>query len=156
MEAESPRHWRRNGRQALAHLELEQRNQHLRCRYQITGKAQDFLVASDYKARITLQVCAVLWSKEYRELITAHGFSNNELIIWKYPNLTKHAELTGHTARVLGMVMSPDGSTVVSVGADETLRFWECFQVDKDAKKKAEASAARGKLTNNPMRMNIR
>lgn len=31
--------------------------------------------------------------------------------------------------------MSPDGTTVVSLGADETLRFWECFQVDSNAKK---------------------
>ena len=25
------------------------------------------------------------------------------------------------------MATSPDGSTVVSAGADETLRFWRCF-----------------------------
>lgn len=33
------------------------------------------------------------------------------------------------------MAMSPDGSTVVSLSADETLRFWECFKVDEKAKK---------------------
>ena len=33
----------------------------------------------------------------------------------------------GHTARVLHMAQSPDGTTVVSAGADETLRFWKCF-----------------------------
>ena len=33
----------------------------------------------------------------------------------------------GHTARVLHMAQSPDGSTVVSAAADETLRFWKCF-----------------------------
>lgn len=35
------------------------------------------------------QVCAILWSQTYRELVSAHGFANNQLIIWKYPSLTK-------------------------------------------------------------------
>jgi cell division cycle protein 20 (cofactor of APC complex) len=109
-----------------------------------------------YSVDTKSQVCAILWSKEYNEMISAHGYSNNELILWKYPGMTKVGELTGHTARVLGMVMSPDGSTVCSVGADETLRFWECFQVDTDRKKKAEVNASKQKLSNNPMRLCIR
>lgn len=35
------------------------------------------------------QVCAILWSKTYRELVSAHGFANNQLTIWKYPSMTK-------------------------------------------------------------------
>jgi cell division cycle protein 20 (cofactor of APC complex) len=41
--------------------------------------------------------------------------------------MTKVAEMTGHSARVLHMAQSPDGTTVVSAAADETLRFWKCF-----------------------------
>lgn len=41
------------------------------------------------------------------------------------------AELTGHTARVLHLALSPDGTTVLSAGADETLRMWRCFVSDK-------------------------
>ena len=41
--------------------------------------------------------------------------------------MAKVAELTGHTSRVLHLAQSPDGTTVVSAAADETLRFWSCF-----------------------------
>jgi cell division cycle 20, cofactor of APC complex len=73
------------------------------------------------------QVCSLLWSKHHREICSSHGYSENQLILWKYPSMTKIKELTGHTARVLNMDMSPDGTSVVSAGADETLRFWNLF-----------------------------
>ncbi|XP_073525700.1 uncharacterized protein [Phyllobates terribilis] len=73
------------------------------------------------------QVCSLLWSKNERELLSSHGFSNNQLTLWKYPSMVKMAELTGHTSRVLFMAQSPDGCTVASAAADETLRFWNVF-----------------------------
>jgi cell division cycle protein 20 (cofactor of APC complex) len=73
------------------------------------------------------QVCSIVWSKHQRELCSSHGYSENQLILWKYPTMTKIKELTGHTARVLNMEMSPDGTSVVSAAADETLRFWNVF-----------------------------
>ena len=53
--------------------------------------------------------------------------SQNQLCLWKYPSMAKVAELTGHTSRVLHLAQSPDGTTVVSAAADETLRFWRSF-----------------------------
>jgi cell division cycle protein 20 (cofactor of APC complex) len=41
------------------------------------------------------------WSKHERELLSSHGFSQNQLCLWKYPSMVKIAELTGHTSRVL-------------------------------------------------------
>ena len=38
------------------------------------------------------------------------------------------ADLRGHSSRVLHLAMSPDGTTVASAAADETLRFWKVFQ----------------------------
>jgi cell division cycle 20, cofactor of APC complex len=73
------------------------------------------------------QVCSIIWSKNRRELCSSHGYSQNQLILWKYPTMCKMKELTGHTARVLNMDVSPDGTSIVSAGADETLRFWNIF-----------------------------
>jgi cell division cycle 20, cofactor of APC complex len=77
------------------------------------------------------QVCAMQWSESHRELVSSHGFSDNQLCLWKYSqaesNLTKVKELRGHTSRVLHMAKSPDGTQIVTAGADETLRFWDLF-----------------------------
>lgn len=42
-----------------------------------------------------MQVSSIVWNSSYKELITGHGFTHNQLTIWKYPNFTKVAELTG-------------------------------------------------------------
>lgn len=42
--------------------------------------------------------------------------------------MRKIADLRGHTSRVLHLALSPDGTTVASAAADETLRFWKVFQ----------------------------
>lgn len=73
------------------------------------------------------QVCALQWNPFEKELLSSHGFARNQLCLWKYPTMVKVKELDGHTARVLHMACSPDGSTVVSAAADETLRFWNVF-----------------------------
>uniref|UniRef100_A0A6M2DIJ8 Putative anaphase promoting complex cdc20 cdh1 and ama1 subunit n=1 Tax=Xenopsylla cheopis TaxID=163159 RepID=A0A6M2DIJ8_XENCH len=86
------------------------------------------------------QVCALCWAPHYKELVSGHGFTDNQLIIWKFPAMTKQAELRGHTARVLNLAISPDGTTVMSAGADETLRLWKCFIPDP-LKKKAGAES---------------
>ena len=71
------------------------------------------------------QVCALLWNKREREVISSHGFNKNQICIWNYPKRTKVTELKGHMSRVLYLVMSPDETTIVSGAGDETLRFWK-------------------------------
>ncbi|KAH9296035.1 hypothetical protein KI387_039623, partial [Taxus chinensis] len=75
------------------------------------------------------QVSSLLWNKHERELLSSHGFSKNQLTLWKYPSMVKIAELTGHTSRVLHLAESPDGYTVASAAAagDQTIRFWQVF-----------------------------
>ena len=50
--------------------------------------------------------------------------------------MSKVADLKGHTARIIQLAASPDCSTVASLGADETLRIWRCFDSGKDKKQK--------------------
>ncbi|CAM9583145.1 unnamed protein product, partial [Laminaria digitata] len=44
-------------------------------------------------------VCALQWSRHNKELVSSHGFSENQLSLWKYPNMLKIKEFRGHTSR---------------------------------------------------------
>lgn len=41
--------------------------------------------------------------------MSTHGYSQNEIVVWKYPSLEKVTTLTGHTSRVLYLAMNPKG-----------------------------------------------
>jgi cell division cycle 20-like protein 1 (cofactor of APC complex) len=73
------------------------------------------------------QVCNLAWSKNVNELVSTHGYSQNQVVVWSYPSMTQIATLTGHTMRVLYLAVSPDGQTIVTGAGDETLRFWNVF-----------------------------
>ncbi|CAN6657972.1 APC/C activator protein Cdh1p [Trichomonascus vanleenenianus] len=77
------------------------------------------------------QVCNLAWSKNSNELVSTHGYSQNQIMIWKYPSLQQIAALTGHSCRVLYLALSPDGKTIVTGAGDETLRFWNVFNDTK-------------------------
>lgn len=86
------------------------------------------------------QVCNLAWSKHSSELVSTHGYSQNQILVWKYPTLTQVAKLTGHSYRVLYLAMSPDGESIVTGAGDETLRFWNVFSKTRSQKE------CRGKL----------
>ncbi|KAG7339369.1 myosin heavy-chain kinase [Nitzschia inconspicua] len=73
------------------------------------------------------QVCNLAWSQNCNEIVSTHGYSLNQIVVWRYPSLNKVVTLTGHTYRVLYLAVSPDGSTIVTGAGDETLRFWQVF-----------------------------
>ena len=35
------------------------------------------------------QVCALQWSRHEKEILSSHGFSQNQLCLWKYPSMAK-------------------------------------------------------------------
>ena len=91
-------------------------------------------------------MCNLAWSKHASELVSTHGYSQNQILVWKYPSLTQVtlsftldrslftglvqvAKLTGHSYRVLYLAMSPDGESIVTGAGDETLRFWNVFRL---------------------------
>ncbi|XP_060909548.1 cell division cycle protein 20 homolog [Labrus mixtus] len=84
------------------------------------------------------QISSLVFAPNYKELVSAHGYAHNNVVIWKYPSLTKVAELNGHEDRVLSLTMSPDCSTIATVAGDETIRLWKCFEVDPVKKKAKE------------------
>jgi len=80
------------------------------------------------------QVCSVVWSANCHEIASSHGFPSNGVVVWKYPDMSRLAELNGHTDRVLALSLSNDGTTLVSAGADETLQLWKCFPQKENPK----------------------
>ncbi|XP_039036831.1 protein FIZZY-RELATED 2-like [Hibiscus syriacus] len=88
------------------------------------------------------QVCNLVWSKNVNELVSTHGYSQNQIIVWRYPTMSKLATLTGHTYRVLYLAISPDGQTIVTGAGDETLRFWNVFPSPKSQNTESEIGAS--------------
>nr|CAD1831432.1 unnamed protein product [Ananas comosus var. bracteatus] len=73
-------------------------------------------------------VCALEWNRHQKEILSAHGYDQNQLTLWSYPSMSRIADLKGHTSRVLHLSQSPDGTTVVSAAADESICFWKVFE----------------------------
>ncbi|CAF1051687.1 unnamed protein product [Adineta ricciae] len=84
------------------------------------------------------QISSILWSTDYKQIVTGQGHPNNFIHIWHYPSMEKCHTLHGHTSRILSLIMGPKGNPVVSLSADETIRFWNCFPIDVQRKKKLE------------------
>lgn len=91
------------------------------------------------------QVCNLAWSKNSNEIVSTHGYSQNQIVVWKYPSMTQVVSLTGHTYRVLYLAMSPDGRVVVTGAGDETLRFWNVFGRKPGQREEGDAGGG-GKL----------
>ena len=80
-----------------------------------------------YKVDTGSQVCNLVFSKSSNELVSTHGYSLNQINVWKLPNMQKIATLTGHSFRVLYLSLSPDGQSIVTGAGDKTLKFWNIF-----------------------------
>lgn len=86
------------------------------------------------------QVSNIFFSRKEDEIITSHGFSQNDICIWKRNGLKKTHSLTGHASRVLHLAMSPCGNYIVSGAGDETLRFWNLnYKTKPDTPERKEA-----------------
>lgn len=113
-------------------------DRHIRFWNAVTG-------ATLHKVDTQSQVCNLMWARTVNEIVSTHGYSLNQVVVWKYPSMQKVVTLSGHTMRyfllhlrcelngsncffrVLYLAMSPDGQTIVTGAGDETLRFWNVF-----------------------------
>ena len=96
------------------------------------------------------QVCNLMFSKTANELVSTHGYTENQVHLWSYPKMEKQATLTGHTMRVLYLAMSPDGRSIVTGAGDETLRFWDIYP------KSEEQNSPRVELSDSLSKLSIR
>ncbi|XP_068197130.1 cell division cycle protein 20 homolog [Antennarius striatus] len=88
------------------------------------------------------QISSLVFVPNYKELVSAHGYAHNNVVIWKYPSLTKVAELNGHKDRVLSLTLNPDKSTIATMAGDETIRLWKSFELDPTKKRGLAISAS--------------
>ncbi|KAF9961939.1 ubiquitin-protein transferase activating protein [Modicella reniformis] len=84
------------------------------------------------------QVTSILFSTEYREFASTHGFPDNNITVYGYPSLTKVVDISAHDARILHTAISPDGQTVATVSSDENLKFWKLFEKEKKKEGKGQ------------------
>lgn len=48
-----------------------------------------------------------MWSRSVNEVVSTHGYSLNQVIVWRYPSMTKLATLVGHTYRCVRLRTLP-------------------------------------------------
>jgi len=90
------------------------------------------------------QVCNLTYSRTSNELLSTHGYSLNQIIVWRLPSMQPVATLTGHQMRVLYLSLSPDGATAVTGAGDETVRFWNVFPSLKEREKEGRGEGSSG------------
>jgi WD40 repeat protein len=74
------------------------------------------------------QVCNVFWNREYNELISSHGYSQNNLGLWNGTNLSCLAVFYVHRSRILFMCESPDGTKVAAASPGDGLYIWKILR----------------------------
>lgn len=92
-------------------------------------------IKSTHTINTNSQVCSLIYSTHFNEFISTHGFSKNQIMIWKGDTKKRITVIDGHHRRVLHTALSPDGESLATAASDETLKFWTVFPQDKKEKK---------------------
>ncbi|EPR79046.1 WD repeat domain protein [Spraguea lophii 42_110] len=73
------------------------------------------------------QVTGLKFSCKYKELISTHGYANNNICLWKASSMQMISSFGNHDARVISTAISPDGRELATVAPDENLKFWKLY-----------------------------
>lgn len=81
------------------------------------------------------QVCNLIFDREGDSLISTHGYSLNQMIVWNYSKnfdrLKKEDVIIAHKLRVLYLATSPCGKYVATGAGDESIRIWSLVNQKK-------------------------
>lgn len=81
------------------------------------------------------QVCNLIFDREGDSLISTHGYSLNQMIVWNcsknFDRLKKEDVIIAHKLRVLYLAISPCGKYIATGAGDETIRIWNLVNQKK-------------------------
>ncbi|AAS53358.1 AFL014Cp [Eremothecium gossypii ATCC 10895] len=94
------------------------------------------------------QVSSLHWGQSYedshmnREIVATGGSPDNSISIYNYDSKVKVAEITqAHESRIVSSQLSPDGTTIATVGGDENLKFYRVFDAKRKKSRDHEAES---------------
>jgi cell division cycle 20-like protein 1, cofactor of APC complex len=93
----------------------------------VGGDARVPALAPRRRAETSGQVCSLHWSPAVDRVVSAHGFSTNQLACWRVAGLEPLATFSAHGARVLHSALSPTGRFLATAAADERVCIWDVF-----------------------------
>ncbi|CDH10103.1 probable APC/C activator protein CDC20 [Zygosaccharomyces bailii ISA1307] len=94
------------------------------------------------------QVSSLHWGQSYssngamnKEIVATGGNPGNAVSVYNYDTKFKVAEIVqAHESRICCSQLSPDGTTVATVGGDENLKFYKVFEPRRRARKTKAAA----------------
>lgn len=69
-------------------------------------------------------ITALAFSPDEMLLASASGYANSAAQLWKVPSGDSAGALAGHTGWISGLAFSPQGKTLYTASADQTIRVW--------------------------------
>lgn len=93
------------------------------------------------------QVSSLHWGQSYtdssgnmnREIVATGGSPGNAISVFNYDTKFKVAEIVNaHESRICCSQLSPDGTTLATVGGDENLKFYKVFEPRRRNKRKSK------------------
>lgn len=95
------------------------------------------------------QVSSLQWGYSNgigKEIVSTHGFPNNQVSVYSYPSLQKTGVIVdAHESRILNSQLSPNGTILATIAADENLKFWKLFDEQPEAQKDVFNTSTTGK-----------